>query len=120
MGLNTPPMKNILIALIFLPLLSHAQDTDIIQGQATPGNELLKAKNIMNASFVVSGLGIALSLISIPTEQQNYSDIGTGLAVAGLIVFIIGVQHIGKAGNLMNDNKLGVTFNSGIGLRYRI
>lgn len=116
-------MKKLLIALAFLPLLCQAQDPDIIQNQSTPGNELLKAKNIMNAGFAITGLGLSSLMISEygnPEYPENYSDTGLGLSVAGFIVIVIGVQHIGKAGNTMNSKRLGVTLNNGIGLRYRI
>jgi len=88
----------------------------------SPGNELRLASKRGGLGVVMTFGGIAVIALS-----QGSKDVHTTLQVMGGAISIIGVMfmlngwsHISKAGILMDEHKLGITFNDGIGIRYRI
>lgn len=109
-------MKNLLIILLIIPTLSFAQDP-------SPGDELNKFSTLFYTGLAINSIGIALTLdvalIAKPDDNDVYYLTG-GITLAGWILMMYSFHHIGKAGVLMNERKLGITFNNGIGLRYRI
>lgn len=117
-------MKNLLVLLVLLPLFCNAQIKDTIpKNNRTPGDELrVASKRWYLGSLLVVGSGIAIvgSQRGSDTSAKVYGAFGGVIGIIGVILTINSFSHINKAGILMNERKIGLTFNYGIGLRYRI
>lgn len=114
-------MKTLILVLIALLSFSqiHAQESSMTYEQPGPGDQLIKATNTINMSFLLTGFGLISSVVAMNTKDNFYNEAALVFSITGFIVFIVGIQNIGKAGRMMN-NKMGMTFDNGIGIRYRI
>lgn len=109
--------------MICLPLLASAQRRDTIpKHDRSPGDELQLASKRWYLGMTMAFGGSAVIVLS-----QGGSDINTTLQVMGGAIGFIGFivmlnswSHVTKAGQKMNDHKIGLTFKDGIGVRYRI
>jgi len=109
-------MKTIALALFLLPVFANAQDP-------TPGDHLKTFHKQFHTGLTINGIGLGLTAMVAFVAKPDDTDVyylTTGIALAGWVVMMQSFRHIGKAGERMNESKLGVTFNNGIGLRYRI
>ncbi len=117
-------MKKLLVLLVLLPMLCSAQIKDTIpKHNRTPGDELrLATKRFYLGTLLSLGGGIAIvgSQRGTDTSAKVYGALGGVLIIAGLVLTVNSWEHINKAGILMNERKIGLTFNEGIGIRYRI
>lgn len=123
-------MKKILLLYILMAsaIFSFAQ-TSI----ATPrpialsaGDHLVKAGNnfIAGTIIVIAGVGIS-SLINAGSNDEDQKKMGTYLAGAaafiGLICEISAASHLCQAGKILNDKKIGLSFNqNGVGIKFRL
>lgn len=65
-----------------------------------------------------------VAAFSIPYKNDDigktFQVIGGALGLVGFIMMLNSWGHINKAGQKMNERKIGMTFKDGIGVRYRI
>ena len=116
-------MKYILILLVCLPLLSEAQKRDTIpKYNRSPGDELRLASKRGGLGVLMVFGGSAAIVLSQGTSEVNTAlgVLGGVIGVFGFVFMINGWSHINKAGQKMNERKIGMTFKDGIGVRYRI
>ena len=106
-------------------VLSHSwDDTDaearLLSGRSV-GDELVIARNHW---FIGAGLNIVGTVVLATSFKVNNPNthivIGSVLSIVGYAFIMESWSHIGNAGLLMNNRKIGLSFNNGIGLRYRI
>ncbi len=87
------------------------------------GDELIAAAThwYLGLGAEVIGMAVMVYSTTIPEDGRNALMITGGvISLAGLLLIIESHSHIVKSGHLMNKDKLSITFNNGIGLRYRI
>ncbi len=115
------PMKKLLVLLVLLPLLGSAQDT-IPKHNRTPGDELRIASKRGGLGVVMVFGGSAVIALSQSSKDipRTFAVLGGAVGILGFVFMINGWSHLNKAGILMNERKLGLTFNEGVGIRYRI
>lgn len=70
----------------------------------TAGDELIKFKNRMYGGKIISFIGGGIIL-------SNYNDettrkVGAGIAIVGLLMQLESYSHVGKAGEILNKQKL--------------
>lgn len=106
-------MKKLIVILAFLPLFCNAQDRSI-------GDELITAKSNWYKGLTFTALGSGIATFGIIQGNTELIIAGGAFQLMGFIFMIESWSHFGKAGRLMNEKKIGITFNNGIGLRYRI
>lgn len=95
----------------------------IEQKIVSAGDELIIAKNHWYLGLgieVIGGAIIGFSLSSPKDTRNVLMIIGGAASLTGLVLMIESWSHIGKSGQLMNRDKLSITLNNGIGLRYRM
>lgn len=114
-------MKKLLVLLVLLPMLGSAQNT-IPKHNRTPGDELRLAGKRGGLGIVMVFGGSAVMALSQYNSDipKTFTVLGGTIGVLGFVFMINGWSHLNKAGILMNERKLGLTFNEGIGIRYRI
>jgi hypothetical protein len=82
----------------------------------TPGMELQKASRSFYFGIFAAGAGTTLALIN--PEDRTLRSVGIGLGVIGGAMLLKSFNHINRAGVLLDERKIGLTFNSGIGIKY--
>ena len=112
--------KLTLFIVILFSLAATAQKQDI-----SAGDELIKAKNHFYTGTIMQGLGALLIItpsLSGTTDNSTAPVILGGiLAFTGFIIQIESFSHIGKAGKIMNQKKIGIAINNyGIGIKYSL
>lgn len=82
----------------------------------TPGLELQKASRSFYFGIFAAGAGTTLALIN--PEDRTLRGVGIGLGVLGGAMLLKSFNHINRAGVLLDERKIGITVNNGIGIRY--
>lgn len=116
-------MKTLLILLICLPLVTSAQRRDTIpKYNRTSGEELMIAgkRGGLGALMVFGGGAVIVMAQGSKDVNATFQVMGGAISIIGVILVINGWSHISKAGIILNERKLRLTFNEGIGIRYRI
>lgn len=113
-------MKVLALLLFLIPILSFGQDSEI--SKYSVGDELRLASRHWYTAMVVSTIGTGFTVLSLTSSDRDVVFLVAGgvLQLTGFIFMVESWSHIGKAGKLMNEKKIGLTFNNGIGFRYRI
>lgn len=86
----------------------------------SPGDELMLASSHWYLGLAVTIVGPGIAGYGLSTNNNAFMIVGGIISLVGIVYMIESWSHIGKAGQLMNRPKIGLTFNQGIGLRYRI
>jgi hypothetical protein len=84
----------------------------------TPGIELQKASRSFYFGIFAAGAGTTLALIN--PDDQTLRSVGIGLGVLGGAMLLKSFNHINRAGVLLDERKIGLTVNNGIGIRYSL
>lgn len=119
-------MKKLIILLAFIPLFCSAQEQIEYKLSYKPsiGDELILAQRRWYAAIITSAVGGGLVTLSFFVDLgggvNGIAAIGSAMQLVSVGLIINSWSHIGRAGKLMNEKKIGLTFNNGIGLRYRI
>ena len=116
-------MKKLIIIFAFLPLFCNAQQ--LFEDQLSIGDELILAQKRRHTAIIISAISGSIAILPfilvVPEDRVNRIIITVGvLQLISIGLMINSWSHIGRAGRLMNEKKIGITFNNGIGLRYRI
>ncbi|NMB00873.1 MAG: hypothetical protein GX971_05045 [Firmicutes bacterium] len=121
-------MKKLLIISSFFFLIlnsTHAQqqDSSLIKKNFSSGDYLIKGSKLYNSSLALALTGISFFyLASNPNNRDNSLELGIGkIASAGsLICYVFAIQNIYKAGQKLNEEKIGLNFyGSTMGLCYK-
>jgi hypothetical protein len=90
------------------------------------GDHLQKGGRQIKTGLIVSAIGSGIGFMAISASDDTASRTAGALIIVisnlvGLICEISGASHLIKAGNILNDQKIGVAINeNGIGLRLKL
>lgn len=84
------------------------------------GDEFRLASRHWYTGLAISAVGTGFTVLAINSTDNTFLVPGAVLYLVGFAFMAESWSHIGKAGRQMNDKKLGLTLNNGVGLRYRI
>jgi len=104
-------MKTLITLCIVLSSLTAIGQS---KRQMKAGNELIKAKRLANAGYVVAGCGTMIMLSATDDNIQQVAVLGGVLFLTSFGLHIAAWQHIGKSGAYLSVNPGRVT----VGLKF--
>lgn len=111
-------MKITLSILLILFTISFCEQSNAQKIPNTAGGHFQKASNFYFGGLAIAGFGGIISYAGANTDSKELVYIGSGLAGVGLLFNMIGWSHIKKGGKMLDDKKLSLNINNGVGIKY--
>lgn len=111
----------LLTVTLFLIIQTSSAQKQKTKYILTPGDHLVKAETNMLVGLLIPAIGFTAASSMTGTSKDGGTTIAIISGIVGVACEISAAVHIGKAGRLLNKDKIGITLNkNGIGLRWNL